>query len=1005
MKTLSKKHRQKKTTRLPSAKKYSKAVLKAAHEINLFEMSEQLSQIGSWEHNLKTNAITWSDEMYRLYGLKKNRQKLTYQDFLNRVHPDDRQRISESPYHYEVNKGLIVFRIIKTDGEERVIAGRFQILTDKQGRPKKAFGSNQDVTHEYLLRTQLSEAQELSNLGSWEWHAKNQQTSFSSQAIKILNLHNQQNLTFDLFLKLVHPEDRAVVKDKFKTLLRGQAAVDVYHRLITPTGDTRYLHSRAKALKNSKGELLRVLGTIQDVTATNLMRTRYEETQMVTHAGSWEWDIETDKIYWSDELYRIYGRDRETTHLNYEGFLSWFHPDDREKTKKIVEDSYRARTPFSYIHRIIRPDGSMRWMRGTGEVLTDSNGQPKRMRGTAQDVTDLRETETALLKSEARFRRLLESNIVGICVGRLDCSIIEANDSFLNLFGFSRPELIRGEVNWVKLAGWNPKKNLLSELEQKKALSIVETTAFNKDGTPLTLLVSLALLDEGNDTYIGVVIDVTTTKRLEDALKKSESRFLSLINSDMLGIRIIDLDGRVLESNDTFLKMIGYTRADLNDGKINWSQLTPTEYHHLDKAKADLIRRTGSVKPWEKEYIRKDGTRVPILVGAASLEENSEMCISLVLDISDRKHLENELRASESRIRGITSSISDFLWSVEMYKNGEFREVYLSPVVERITGRKPEELRSLDGWLAIVHPDDKAFVKRHIEELVNGEKTVSNVEYRIVYTDGQTKWIRASSRVKPIPNGSRLDGVISDITEKKLIEKQLEQKNLELERSNIELEQFAMVASHDLKEPLRSIMGFSRLLNERYKDRLDESAAQYLKYLLKSAARMENLISNLLGYAKVNTDNLTLAKVDCNLILENVLSNLKECIKEQGAIITSDKLPTLRADPVQMEQLFQNLISNAIKFRGKARPNIRVRAQKAGTSYRFSVQDNGIGIQKENAKEVFKAFQRGGKTKDYPGVGIGLATCKKILERHGGDIWVDSKVGKGSVFNFTIPNR
>src|SRR5271166_3540486 len=233
-------------------------------------------------------------------------------------------------------------------------------------------------------------------------------------------------------------------------------------------------------------------------------------------------------------------------------------------------------------------------------------------------------------------------------------------------------------------------------------------------------------------------------------------------------------------------------------------------------------------------------------------------------------------------------------------------------------------------------------------------------------------------------------------------EKDLARKVEELARSNAELEQFAYIASHDLQEPLRMVATYTQLIAERYRGRLDENADKFIGYACEGALRMQALIHDLLAFSRVGRNCNNCVQVDCNALMEEILQSLGPAIQECGAVVTNSALPTVWADRSQMTQVFQNLIANAIKFRGPESPLISVQAEKTGTQWLFSVSDNGIGIAPEHADHIFVVFQRLHTRAEYAGNGIGLAVCKKIIEHCGGKIWVESETGHGSTFKFTL---
>jgi len=243
---------------------------------------------------------------------------------------------------------------------------------------------------------------------------------------------------------------------------------------------------------------------------------------------------------------------------------------------------------------------------------------------------------------------------------------------------------------------------------------------------------------------------------------------------------------------------------------------------------------------------------------------------------------------------------------------------------------------------------------------------------------------------------------MEDITDRKLVEKLLTRREDDLARSNAELEQFAYVASHDLQEPLRIVASYAQLLSRRYQGRLDADADEFIAYIVDGAVRMKQLINDLLAYSRVNTQGKDFAQVDCEEVLRLALANLRMATEESGAVVTHGPLPAIRGDASQLIQLFQNLIGNAIKFRGDRSPLIHLSAEEKETEWLFSVRDNGIGIAPEYHDRIFIIFQRLHKKEEYPGTGIGLASCRKIVERHGGAIRVEAAPERGSVFYFTI---
>jgi two-component system, chemotaxis family, sensor kinase Cph1 len=256
----------------------------------------------------------------------------------------------------------------------------------------------------------------------------------------------------------------------------------------------------------------------------------------------------------------------------------------------------------------------------------------------------------------------------------------------------------------------------------------------------------------------------------------------------------------------------------------------------------------------------------------------------------------------------------------------------------------------------------------------------------------------------PMPGGGFVT-TYSDVTEQRRAEKQLAEHARDLERSNSELEQFAYVASHDLQEPLRMVASYCQLLHRRYKGKLDQDADEFIGFAVEGATRMQRMINELLNYSRVGRKSAGFAPVEAGAAVEAALGGLAAAIEESGAVVTVGELPQVVGEALLLQQLFQNLVGNALKFRrDDAAPEIEIAAERGDGAWQFSVRDNGIGIESEYAERIFLLFQRLHERTKYPGTGIGLALCKKVVEHHGGRIWVDSEPGAGSVFKFTIPD-
>jgi PAS domain S-box-containing protein len=309
-----------------------------------------------------------------------------------------------------------------------------------------------------------------------------------------------------------------------------------------------------------------------------------------------------------------------------------------------------------------------------------------------------------------------------------------------------------------------------------------------------------------------------------------------------------------------------------------------------------------------------------------------------------------------------------------------------------------------DGFRALVHSDDRERVHEEMQRAIAAGDTLQS-SWRTVWPDGSIHDISARAKVLAAATDQqrRMTGVFWDITEQKIADAHLRSLVAELERSNKELEMFAYVASHDLQEPLRMVSSYTQLLERRYSAKLDDDARDFINFAVDGATRMQRLINDLLSFSRVGIRGKPLAPTDVAEVLGSVRVDLGVALEENGTLLTNDDMPEVMADSVQLAQLLQNLIGNAIKFHNGARSHVHVHAAESAESWEFSVRDNGIGIEAEYFERIFVIFQQLHNKSAYPGTGIGLALCKRIVERHGGRIWVESEIGSGSTFFFTIP--
>jgi len=496
--------------------------------------------------------------------------------------------------------------------------------------------------------------------------------------------------------------------------------------------------------------------------------------------------------------------------------------------------------------------------------------------------------------------------------------------------------------------------------------------------------------------------EIGERRRVEEALRESEEQYRTILDNIEDGYYEVDLAGNLTFFNDSMCRIWGYPREELMG--MNDRQYTDKENAKKLFQAFNKVYRTGEPsRESDWEIIRKDGTKRCIEASISLRKDSSDKPIGfrgIIRDITKRKQMEEALRQSEERYRTILEDIKETYFETDLA--GRF--TFVNDVGCRRLGYSREEMMGMNNRQLTDEETAKKVFQAFSEVYRTGEPRKGG-EWEIIRKDGSKNvfeiWASLIRDSEGKPIGFR--GTSRDISERKQAEEALKEKTEALARSNQELEQFAYVASHDLQEPLRMVTSYVQLLARRYKGKLDSNADDFIKFAVDGATRMYTLINGLLTYSRVGSQGKPFEPTNCETTLQQSLDNLRVTMEENGAMVTHDILPTVMGDSSQLGQLFQNLIGNAIKFRRDEPPRIHISATLNGKTWTFSVRDNGIGIAPEFRERIFIIFQRLHGREKYPGTGIGLATCKKIVERHGGHIWVESEAGRGATFYFTLP--
>jgi PAS domain S-box-containing protein len=867
------------------------------------------------------------------------------------------------------------------------------------------------------------------------------------------------------------------------------------------------------------------------------------QAQKLTHTGSWAWDPRSERVlYCSEEMFQIFGLDPRESLPSRENFRQQIHPEDRDWVKNKFEQSLRERADTFAEYRVLLSDGTIRHIGASGHPVLNEDGELIEFIGTATDVTERKRAEEGLRESEAKIRRLVDSNIIGIFIWDFDGRILEANEAFLDIVGYDHEDLVAGRIRWTDLtpSEWLDRDTqLIQEHKVTGTLHPFEKEYFRKDGSHVPVLIGVATFEESGNQgvafvldlterkraeqalvrseayltetqklthtgswawdarsqkvlycsqemfriygldpqvdlptrknfrqrvhpedrnrtderflrvvnekvdsfdeyrvvlpdgtvkhvvssghpvldgngefieFIGTATDVTERKRAEEALREREAKIRRLVDSNIIGIFITGREGRVLEANDAFLHLVGQDRDDLVSGRIRWTDLTPPEWRERDRrALAELSSNT-IARPYEKEFFRKDGSRIPVLIGGALFEEGGDEGVAFVLDLTDRKCAEEALRESEYKLRQIIETVPGLLWSLA--PDGEpthFNQRFLDYF------GKPFEDFKHGGLLALIHPDDFPETERIFSQAIQTGTSYQDL-MRLRRADGEFRWYHVRGEPLRDRQGRIIQwyGLSVDIDEAKKAEDRLRRSESHLAQAQLELAHANRVATmgqltasitHEVNQPITAAVTYAsaaRRLLSAEPPNLHE-VDDVLSLIVKEGNRAGEVVGRIRALIKKAPARKDAVEIN-DAILEVIALTRTEAANNSVSVRTqlAEGLPRVQGDRVQLQQVLLNLIINAIEAMrdgGEAKRELLICTRNEPDGVLVEVRDSGPGFAPADTDRVFEAFY---STKPN-GVGLGLSICRSIIEAHDGRLWASPNVPRGAAFGFIAP--
>ena len=721
----------------------------------------------------------------------------------------------------------------------------------------------------------------------------------------------------------------------------------------------------------------------------------------------------------------------ERLNLNKSTFIQYIVPEHRNIFHHHIRKVMESGNELTVNIKLLKMDNDPFYAHLDTIRVLDENGNFKEFRITVTDIQDLKNTEEALKESEERYREIFFNNHASmLLIDPINGDIIDANPAAAVFYRYTLDELVKMKITDINVSNDNLVMEEMQKAESKQKNHFIFKHRLSNGEIRDVDVYSGLINQKGKPLLYSIIHDITVQKKAEIALRDSENRYRSLFENMLEGFAyckmIFDkdnhpLDWIYLDVNDAFDRLTGL--KNIVGKKVTEAIPGVKESDHELFEVYGRVALTG--KP---EIFEIDFKPLNVWFNISVFSPKKEYFVAVFEDITERKKSELALKEIKHNLEIKVKERTQELKSANVY-NRSLIEASLDPLVtigsdgkitdvnnstEKFTGRTRNELIGTDFSDYFTEPKKaregykkvfkEGFVLDYPLEIKNKNGHTTSVLYNAsVYKNEFNEVTGVFAAARDITKMKNVENKLKKY--QNTLEKKVSLRTKALEQSNKELKEFAYVASHDLKEPLRMITSFLQLIELRYKDQLDQDANEFIGFAVEGSKRMDKMINDLLEYSRIGNQEREFEYLQSEKLLETVLMNLKSAIEDTNTLITHDPLPLIFANEQMMIQLFQNLISNSIKYHGEKNPEIHISADNVNDEYIFAIKDNGIGIDQNHLERIFTIFQRLHTREEYEGTGIGLAIVQKIVQKHHGKIWVESELGKGTTFYFTIPDK
>ncbi|HEX3377876.1 MAG TPA: PAS domain-containing protein [Candidatus Acidoferrales bacterium] len=704
-----------------TARKHAETKLRESEQRML--LAFDASQMGFWHRNLITGEVLWSPRHEVIYGYEPGTASRRFADFLNRLHPDDAESVDFRIRESQAKRTDLIheFRIVWPDKSVHWIRAFGRFLYDGDGNPTQILGTSEEITVRKEAEAALRKSEErlrvtleASQLGIWHWDLKTGELLWDARQEAIygyeLGTHRRNYMDFT---NRLHPEDAERVNQQIQDSRENWSPHSSEFRIVWPDKSVRWIRALGRFLYDSEGNPTQMLGTDEDITqrkqveeAIRINENKLRRAHKAARSGAWEWHLDTGQVVWSPEIELLYGLPSGTFAGNMDAWRKMVHPEDLAKIERYLPAVYKNSNDLRMEFRITRMDGQVRWLEAVGQVIRDSHGNAQLVAGISTDITERKGVENELRLTTERFELALRDSSIAVFNQDLN---LRYTWIYNPDFGYQAREFI-GKCD----------RDIYDRLEDAE---VTETIKLDVIRTGLSRRQEVAIrhrnanryydllvdpLKDSNGKITGVTcaaIDMTERKRGEKALQRSEYRFRTLIESNIIPI-ICCNDHLITEANDAFLELVDYSREELAAGRIDWVKITPPVYKLKDSQAMEQLKNCLFAPPYEKEFIRKDGVRVPIFIGLTMLSQSPEEYLCFILDLSELKHVEAELRKYQHELE---QKVAERTLELTLS---------LAAVGSEIKVRKEteEQLRELSGRLLRLQDEEHRRIARELHD-------------------------------------------------------------------------------------------------------------------------------------------------------------------------------------------------------------------------------------------------------------------------------------------------